>query len=85
VAIELRKRAIRVWSAALVNLIHAYDPECAVIGGGIMRSGKMILPKIRQHVLRHAWTPWGKVKIRSAALGNDAGMIGVASLFTEAQ
>lgn len=85
VALALRERAIRLWAAALVNLIHAYDPECAVIGGGIMRSGNIILPKIRRHVARHAWTPWGRVKIRPAALGNDAGLIGVAGLFTAAQ
>ena len=66
-----------------MNLIHAYDPEVAVIGGGIMRSGKIILPALRRHVSKHAWTPWGKVKIKPAALGNDAGMLGIASLFQE--
>ena len=83
VATELRDRSLRVWSVALVNLIHAYDPEVAVIGGGIMRSGKIILPALRRHVSKHAWTPWGKVKIKPAALGNDAGMLGIASLFQE--
>ena len=80
---ELRDRAIRVWAGALVSLIHAYDPECAVIGGGIMREGTIILPRIRRFVSQHAWTPWGKVKIKSAALGNDAGVVGVAWLFEE--
>lgn len=80
-AVELRDRSIRVWAATLVNLIHAYDPECAVVGGGVMRSSKTILPPVRRYVARHAWTPWGKVKIKAATLGNDAGMIGVASLF----
>ena len=83
VAAELRDRSLRVWSVALVNLIHAYDPEIAVIGGGIMRSGAIILPRLRRYVSKHAWTPWGKVKIKPAALGNDAGMFGVASLFDE--
>jgi glucokinase len=82
-AMELRDRSIRVWSVALVNLIHAYDPEIAVIGGGIMRSGKMIMPPMRRYVSRHAWTAWGKVKIKPAALGNNAGLLGVASLFQE--
>ena len=77
---ELRNRALRVWAGALVSLIHAYDPEIAVIGGGIMRSGRIILPYLRRYVNRYAWTPWGRVKIKSAALGNDAGMLGVAWL-----
>jgi glucokinase len=84
-AVALRDRALRVWSVALVNLIHAYDPEIAVIGGGIMRSGKIILPALRRHAARHAWTPWGRVKIKAAALGNDAGMLGAASLFLDEQ
>jgi glucokinase len=83
IAIALRDRSLRVWSVALVNLIHAYDPEVAVIGGGIMRSGGLILPALRRYVSKHAWTPWGKVEIKPAALGNDAGMLGVASLFQE--
>lgn len=83
VAKQLRDRAIHVWGAALVNLIHAYDPERVVLGGGIMRSREIILPGLRRYVARHAWTPWGKVKILPARLGNDAGMIGVATLFEE--
>lgn len=83
VAVELRDRSIRVWAIALVNLIHAYDPEIAIVGGGIMRSGRIILPPLRRHVSKHAWTPWGKVKIKSAMLGNHAGMFGVASLFAD--
>lgn len=82
-AVELRNRSLRVWSVALVNLIHAYDPEIAVIGGGIMRSGKFILPALRRYVTKYAWTPWGKVKVKAATLGNNAGMLGASSLFLE--
>jgi glucokinase len=80
---QLRDRAVLVWAGTLVSLIHAYDPEVAVIGGGIMRSGKVILPPLRRFVARHAWTPWGEVKIKPASLGNDAGMLGVAWLVNE--
>lgn len=79
-AVELRDRSLRVWAATLVSLIHAYDPEIAVIGGGIMGSANTILPRLRRYVAGHAWTPWGRVKVRKAALGNDAGLVGVAWL-----
>lgn len=82
-ALTLRNRALRVWAGALVSLIHAYDPGVAVVGGGIMRSGSLILPFLRRHVARHAWTPWGRVKIKTAALGNDAGMLGLAWLLEQ--
>lgn len=80
VATELRERAIQVWSATAVALIHAYDPERMIIGGGIMQSAAEILDAIRAHVARHAWTPWGQVTIVAAALGNDAGLLGAAAL-----
>lgn len=83
VAVAVRDRAIRVWAGALISLIHAYDPECAVIGGGIMASRSVLLPRLRRQVAEHAWTPWGKPVLRAAALGNDAGMLGVATLFDE--
>ncbi len=79
---HLRNRALRVWACTLVSLIHAYDPERAVLGGGIMRSGSVILPALRRHVTRHAWTPWGRVTLHRATLGNDASLLGVASLWT---
>jgi predicted NBD/HSP70 family sugar kinase len=44
---------------------------------------KIILPVLRRHVAERAWTPWGNVKIKPAALGNAAGMCGGASLFQE--
>ncbi len=79
VAVELRERAFQVWSAAAVALIHAYDPERMIVGGGIMQSATEILEVIRAHVACHAWTPWGKVVVAAAALGNDAGLIGAAA------
>src|SRR6185369_10026293 len=36
-AIEFKNDCIGLWSAAIVNLIHAYDPEVVVIGGGVMQ------------------------------------------------
>jgi glucokinase len=83
-AIELRDHALRAWAAGLVSLIHAYDPERVVVGGGIMRSATIILPRLRRYAATHAWTPWGKVRIMPAALGDDAGTLGVASLFETA-
>lgn len=82
IATALRDHAIAVWSRTLVSLIHAYDPECVVVGGGIMRSRSLLLPRFRRHVARHAWTPWGSPKVCAAQLGDDAALLGVVRLFT---
>jgi glucokinase len=80
VAIEIREYCLKVWAAGAVGLIHAYDPVLIVIGGGVMRSGDVILPYIQHYVSEHAWTPWGKVRVVAAQLGNDAGLFGAIPL-----
>jgi glucokinase len=76
----LREQCLNVWSAAAVNLIHAYDPEILIIGGGVMASADYIIPYIQQKVNTHAWTPWGKVKIEAAENINAAALLGAAYL-----
>jgi glucokinase len=64
-------------------LIHAYDPEVIVIGGGVMESADIILPYIETYVHQYAWTPWGKVRIRPAELANNAALVGAVPLISE--
>ncbi|HYJ63176.1 MAG TPA: ROK family protein [Parafilimonas sp.] len=75
-AIEFKNDCIELWSAAVVNLIHAYDPEVIVIGGGVMQKHEELIPLIKTIVHQHAWTPWGKVDIRASTLLADAGLYG---------
>jgi glucokinase len=83
VAKGIRDRCIRVWSAGAVGLVHAYDPEVIIIGGGVMRSADVIIPVIQEYVAKHAWTPWGKVKVKPAELENHAGLFGAVPLLSE--
>ena len=80
VAQEVRDRCLMVWGVATVGLIHAYDPEVVVLGGGVMNSGSMILPFLQEYVNRNSWTPWGKVSLRIAQLGNHAALLGAVPL-----
>jgi glucokinase len=82
VAGEIREYCLKVWAAGAVGLIHAYDPEKIVIGGGVMRRAAVIVPYIQAYVNERAWTPWGKVEIVAAQLGNDAGLFGAIPLLT---
>jgi glucokinase len=82
---DIRERCIQVWAAATVSWIHAYDPELVVFGGGVMSAADAILPIIQSYVERHAWTPWGKVVVRKAALGNDASLFAGPALLAHAQ
>jgi glucokinase len=83
VAVGIRNRCLHVWCADAVAMIHAYDPEMIVIGGGVMKSAGAILPAIQSHVQKYAWTPWGKVEVRAAVLGNHAALLGAVPLLSD--
>jgi glucokinase len=80
VACEVQERCLAVWGALTVALVHAYDPEVVVIGGGVMKSASTILPFLQDYASRYAWTPWGKISVRSAQLGNEAALLGAIPL-----
>lgn len=77
VGIAIRDRCLNIWAADAVALVHAYDPEMIVLGGGVMKSADIILPYIESYVQKHAWTPWGKVQVRAAERGNYAALLGL--------
>ncbi len=73
---SVRDECLNVWATGIVNLIHAYDPERVIIGGGVMRSADVILPFIRAKVNKHAWTPWGEVEIIPSEIPNLSALLG---------
>jgi glucokinase len=75
-ALHLRDRSLEVWGALAVSLVHAYDPEVLVIGGGVASAGEAVLGPIREAVRRNAWTPWGEVRVVASELGHDAALVG---------
>ena len=74
----LCKDCMDVWAAAIINYIHAYDPEIVVIGGGIMRSADIILPYLKERIDRLVWAPENKVKITTSLLGDNAALLGIS-------
>lgn len=83
VAKQIQLHCLKVWGAAAVAAIHAFDPELLVYGGGVMKSADAVIPFIQDYVNKYAWTPWGKVQVRAAQLGNDAALLGVIALFEQ--
>lgn len=66
---------------ASAMLVSALNPELIVVGGGASKGGEFLLEPIRQVISRRAMPgPSGVVKVVQATLGNDAGLIGAASL-----
>lgn len=82
-ATALLKHSLAVWSALAVNLIHAYDPEMLILGGGIMAAADVVLPPIRAYVAEYAHTPWGKVRVVPSELGDQAALVAAEWLVSE--
>jgi glucokinase len=83
VAAAVRDRCLRYWTALIISLVHAYDPDRIVIGGGVSEGeeARPFFATMQDDVNRQAWIT-EPVAIRAARLGNRAGLIGAASLFT---
>jgi glucokinase len=75
-AVEILEHCFSVWSAGIITMIHAYDPEIVILSGGIMKSASIILPELQERVDRYAWTPWGKVKLFEAENIDTAALYG---------
>lgn len=74
-------RWIDILGAGLVTLVHTYDPDVLIVGGGVANAKDLILPPVEKYVQRHSWTwPKGRVKVCASELGDDAALWGCAAL-----
>lgn len=80
--------ARRIWdetclflAVACVNMQHVLNPQCVVLGGGLIGAGRQLLEPVREHFRRQAWQlAADHPRIEFAELGDDAGVIGAAAL-----
>ncbi|MGH2783655.1 MAG: ROK family glucokinase [Actinomycetota bacterium] len=76
----------RLLGIGFASIVNIFDPEVIVVGGGAAAgTGELLLGPARESMLAHvlgiSWrTP---VRIVPAALGNDAGVVGAATLALE--
>jgi glucokinase len=80
-SIFLRQHCLNAWAIGLVNLVHAYDPERVVVGGGIIHNPEAILPYFRKVLQERAWCSGGMPEIVPADFPDVAGVLGATALF----
>jgi glucokinase len=70
----------------LINVIWLVNPGRIVLGGGVSQAGERLIRYIRETIQnRCEKTFWEKLEVVPAALGNDAGIIGAATLALESE
>lgn len=69
-------------AVGISNIINIFQPDVICIGGGISREGDTLIEPIKAFVAgeNYARSVKQKAVIKTAALGNDAGIIGAAYL-----
>ena len=72
-------------SEGLVDLCNIFRPQAIILGGGISNQGDRLIKPVSEYVNEHIFakdmTP--KVDILQAHLGNNAGIVGAASLWAD--
>ena len=76
---EVIGRAGKYLGIGILGVMHAFEPERIVIGGGVSAGFDQLIPYVEQHVRDHAMAQFkGNMDIRVAALGEDSSLIGAA-------
>ncbi len=66
----------------IANMVLVLDPAMVVIGGGISRETELLQPAFEAAVAAHLPPAFsGRQVIQMASCGNDAGLLGAASMF----
>lgn len=83
---EVAKQVVKEYcdyvACGLTNIINIFQPDALCIGGGISKEGETLVAPIREYVQRERYSKNVEKQtiIKSAELGNDAGIIGAAFL-----
>lgn len=65
---------------AVTDLVNVFEPHVVVLGGGVTRSGSLLLDPVRDAVRTGALPPAALARIELAALGDEVCVVGAAAL-----
>lgn len=82
--IELIERAGMMVGLGIVSLMHIFNPQIIVVGGGVTNAGDLLFNPMRNVIREHTLDPayHEKVPVVRAALGDSVALIGAAALVT---
>ena len=73
---------VRYLSEGLINICNVFRPSSIVLSGGIANQGSYLVDKVVAYLEKehYGYQPKQEVKIKTASLGYNSGIIGAASL-----
>ena len=83
-ATEVVNKYINYLGCGLTNVVNIFQPEVLLIGGGVCKEGENLTKPLLEYIARESYCidPNCSTKLDVAKLGNDAGIIGAAYLYT---
>lgn len=81
-AIKVIDNYVAFLSDAIMSMLNIFRPDAFIIGGGVSAQAEYLTDKIKSYCKRYNYGHKGcpEAEILTAALGNDAGIIGAAAL-----
>ena len=78
---SLMQEVGRSLASGIITLMHIFDPQLIVIGGGLGQNLDMFMPTIEPEVKRRAMAHFqGAVPVAKSQLGDDVSLLGAAAL-----
>jgi glucokinase len=83
-AVRAVARAAHYLGLGVLNLIHIFDPDKVVVGGGVSKLGALLFDPVRAWVRDHAMAPVQReTPVVPAALGDQVGLLGAVAWAAE--
>lgn len=79
-ALSLLDELIMYWSAGIVNMVHAFDPDVVILSGGPMKSADVLLPRLTERIRAASWAPWDEIRFVVPADPDSSVLLGLSSL-----
>jgi len=84
VMLSILGRWIADIAAGIVGLVHTFNPQMVLIGGGVSSQEELLIKPLREKILERVMPRFGEgLAVEAATLGNDAGMIGAAKFYLD--
>lgn len=75
---------IKEISTGIECLVHLFNPELVLIGGGVSAQNKLLIEPLKRRVREHVMPAFAEhLEIRAAALRNSAGLVGAVAWFMQ--
>jgi glucokinase len=80
-AVALWHETVEALSCGLISIVNLFEPELVVLGGGVTRSGGLLLEPVRRAVREGAMRPAGEtVDVVISPFGDRVGVVGAAAI-----